>query len=110
MLAPCAYERRVAVDKAGEARPLARGEEPGAGEQVEARRLLAGFRVAHVFSVHQTSGPALAEPPRPRLLAGEAPPGLGDTVRKLVEARGFSVGTVPGAASIGGANGLTRWD
>ena len=86
------------------------GEEPGAGEQVEARRLLAGFRVAHVFSVHQTSGPALAEPPRPRLLAGEAPPGLGDAMRKLVEARGFSVGTVPGAAAIGGANGLTRWD
>ena len=110
VLAPCAYERRVAVDGAGEARPLARGEEPGAGEQVEARRQLAGFRVAHVFSVHQTSGPALAEPPRPRLLAGEAPPGLGDAMRKLVEARGFSVGTVPGAAAIGGANGLTRWD
>ena len=110
VLAPCAYERRVAVDAAGEARSLARGEEPGSGEQVEARRSLAGFRVAHVFSGHQTSGPALAEPPRPRLLAGEAPPGLGDAVRKLVEARGFSVGTVPDAAAIGGANGLTRWD
>jgi hypothetical protein len=110
VLAPCAYERRVAVDGAGEARSLARGEEPGPGEQVEARRSLAGFRVAHVFSVHQTSGAALAEPPRPRLLAGEAPPGLGEAVRQLVEARGFSVGTVPDALAIDGANGLTRWD
>ena len=31
-------------------------------------------------------------------------------VRDLVEKQGFSVGTVPGAAAIGGANGLTRWD
>ena len=78
--------------------------------RLEARRQLAGFRVTHVFSVHQTSGPALAEPPRPELLAGEAPPGLGDAVRMLVEERGFSVGTVPDTAAIGGANGLTRWD
>jgi hypothetical protein len=110
VLAPCRYERHIAIGTDGQARALGKGEAPAAGETVEPRRVLAGFRVEHVFSVHQTSGAELPEPPRPQLLAGEAPAGLGDIVRDLIEKQGFNVGTVPVAAAIGGANGLTRWD
>jgi hypothetical protein len=110
VLAPCRYERRFAVAADGSARALRASETPGEGEALERRRALAGFRVEHVFSVHQTSGADLPVPPRPQLLEGEAPEGLGAAVRELVESRGFSVGTVPDASAIEGANGLTRWD
>jgi len=110
VLAPCRYDRRVAVDPGGTARPLGRGERPVEGERVESRRVLAGFRVEYVFDLSQTSGAEIAERPCPRLLDGEAPAGLGAAVVALIEGRGFSVDTVPGAQALGGANGMTRWD
>lgn len=110
ILAPCRYDRRVALDADGNARRLDRGDVAADGERVESRRVLAGFRVEHVFSVHQTSGAALPDQPLPELLAGEAPPGLGAAVVELIESRGFTVDTVAGAEAIGGANGVTRWD
>ena len=109
ILAPCRYDRRVAVDAEGHARTLAKTDTPGAGEDVEARKVLGGFRVEHVFDVSQTTGVELAEPPRPVLLQGEAPPGLGAAVLALIEVRGFRVDTVPDAAAIQGANGQTNW-
>ena len=110
VLAPCRYDRRVAVAADGSARALDRADVPEDGETLERRRALSGFRVEHVFSVHQTSGAELAEMPRPQLLQGEAPAGLRDAVVGLVERHGFSVSTVPEAGPIEGANGLTRWD
>jgi len=110
ILAPCRTDRRVALDPDGNARRLGRGETPGEGERVESRRVVSGFRVEHVFSVQQTSGAVLPDQPLPRLLAGEAPPGLGAAVLELIESRGFSVDTVADADAIGGANGVTRWD
>jgi len=110
VLAPCRYDRRVAVAADGSARALGRSEVPEDGETLERRRAVSGFRVEHVFSVHQTSGAELAEMPRPQLLRGEAPAGLRDAVVGLVERHGFAVSTVPGAGAIEGANGLTRWD
>jgi hypothetical protein len=110
VLAPCRYDRRVATDEDGNSRRLLRGEPGGEGEQIEVRRVLAGFRAEYVFSVHQTSGAELPEPPRPQLLAGEAPVGLGVAVLQLIEAEGFQVDTVADADAIAGANGVTRWD
>ena len=109
ILAPCRYDRRVALDPTGQSRPLANGEAPGAEERVESRRVLAGFRIEHVFDVSQTSGIPLPEPPRPTLLAGEAPPGLGAAVLEMIEERGFRVDTVADASAIQGANGQTNW-
>jgi hypothetical protein len=72
--------------------------------------VLAGFRVEYAFDLSQTSGADIAKRPCPRLLQGEAPAGLGVAVVGLIEDRGFSVDTVPGAQALGGANGITRWD
>ena len=109
VLAPVAGSRRVAVDGGGRARPLNGDETPGAGEREERRRQLRGFKVEHVFDVAQTSGAPIPDPPRPRLLQGEAPAGLGLAVKELIEARGFTVDTVANATVIGGANGQTNW-
>lgn len=109
ILAPCRYDRRVALDAEGNARPLGKTEAPAEGESVEARRVLAGFRVEHVFDLSQTTGADLPEPPRPALLEGEAPGGLRAAVVALMEDRGFGVGTVPDAGAIQGANGRTDW-
>jgi hypothetical protein len=109
VLAPCRYDRRVAVNAEGHARPLAKVDTPVEGESVENHRVLAGFRVEHVFDVSQTSGAELPEPPRPVLLEGEAPAGLGAAVLALIEDRGFRVDTVPDAGAIQGANGQTNW-
>lgn len=45
----------------------------------------------------------------PRLLEGEAPAGLGEAVMRLIEARGYTVTTVPDTAALLGANGRTRF-
>jgi hypothetical protein len=59
--------------------------------------------------VSQTSGADVPEPPRPMLLEGEAPAGLGASVLTLIEERGYRVDTVDSATAIGGANGQTIW-
>ncbi len=109
ILAPCRYDRRIAADSSGQGRPLAMGELPAPHEQVESRKVLAGFRVEHVFDVSQTSGVALPEPPRPVLLVGEAPVGLGAAVLAIIEGRGFRVDAVADASALQGANGQTNW-
>jgi len=108
ILAPCRYDRRLAADSEGHARALAKTDTPAEGENVEARKVLAGFRVEHVC-MSQTTGVELAEPPRPMLLKGEAPPGPGAAVLALIEVCGFAVDTVPDAGAIQGANGQTNW-
>ena len=109
VLAPCRYDRRVATDRSGSERRLGAREQPGANERVEHRQVLAGFRVEHVFELSQTSGAAIPEPPRPKLLEGGAPAGLWEAMTRLIEARGFAVALVAGAEAIGGANGQTSF-
>ncbi|MGC8513867.1 MAG: ArdC family protein [Acidimicrobiales bacterium] len=109
ILAPIRYKRRMAVDSAGTARPLAGGETPAAGEVEQSRHVLGGFTVEHVFAAEQTSGDPLPEPPTLRLLSGEAPAGLGEAVMALVETRGFSVDAAVNAVELNGANGVTLW-
>ena len=110
ILAPVRYTRREAVDAAGTARRLARGETPAPEETEHSRRVLGGFTVEHVFAAEQTSGDPLPDAPTPKLLEGEAPAGLGAAVMALVEARGFTVDPAVDARALNGANGVTRWD
>ncbi len=80
---------------AGAAEPPDR--DKGRGGQV------AGFRVAYVWDVSQTSGEPLAEQPRPQLLAGQAPEGLWEGLAGLLAARGFTLER----GDCGAANGYT---
>jgi DNA primase catalytic core len=71
------------------------------------RGRVVGFRGAPVFDVAQTEGEPLPAPPRAELLAGQAPPGLWDTLAGVLTARGFALTRCPDATAIGGANGIT---
>lgn len=109
ILAPVRSLLRTATDTDGSRRVLRRGEEPAPAEGIESRPVLRGWRVEHVWDASQTVGKPLPEPPWPKLLEGEAPAGLFEAVATLVEGEGFTVGTVPDAAAISGANGRTDW-
>jgi hypothetical protein len=105
ILAPMRGTRREARDSEGNVRALARGDRPNAGETDTP--VLRGFTVATVFDASQTSGKALPSAPRPHLLKGEAPRGLGAAVKELIESHGFAVDTVAGSEHLQGANGRT---
>jgi hypothetical protein len=110
VLAPLRRTRRLATDEEGNTRVLARHDALAPGEVESRPSALRGFGIEHVFDVSQTSGAPLPEPPDPQLLEGEAPPGLGRSVLEMVEARGYTVSTLPGAEQLGGANGQTHYD
>jgi hypothetical protein len=107
ILAPMRGTRREARDPEGNVRTLSRGDRPNAGETETKTPVLRGFTVATVFDASQTSGKALPHAPRPHLLEGEAPRGLGAAVKELIESNGFAVDTVVGAEHLQGANGRT---
>jgi hypothetical protein len=86
-------------------RRLSRNERPRAGEVV--RQRMVGARPAYVWDVSQTEGSPIPERSTPLLLSGEAPEGLSDGLRSLIQESGFAVVLVPDAAPIDGANGLT---
>ncbi len=69
------------------------------------RRQMTGVRVAHVFDASQVDPPPQTERPQPSLLAGQAPPGLWDSLARLVAAEGFSLTR----GDCGGANGYTNF-
>ncbi len=106
-LAPIHSTRREARDAEGSMRVLRRGEAPGVGETETRAPVLSGFRPATVFDASQTTGRELPEAPHPRLLDGEAPPGLGAAVLGLIEDSGWKVTTVPDATWAGGADSRT---
>jgi hypothetical protein len=110
ILAPNRRASRVATDASGHSRALGADEAPSAGESLETRRVLKGFRIEHVFAAEQTTGVPLPEPPMPRLLDGQAPDGLWDYIVGQVTDRGYVVRLVASADAIGGANGRTTWD
>ncbi|TFC86335.1 ArdC family protein [Cryobacterium sp. TMT4-31] len=86
-------------------RRLSRNERPRAGEVV--RQRMVGARPAYVWDVTQTEGSPIPEHPGPIMLRGEAPKGLWDGLRALIQESGFAVVLVPDAAAINEANGLT---
>ncbi|HWA67432.1 MAG TPA: ArdC family protein [Mycobacteriales bacterium] len=67
-----------------------------------ARRVLAGFRVTHVFDIAQTDGPDLPDL-HPVLLEGASPLGLWSDLYDQVEAAGYEIDY----ADLGQANGIT---
>lgn len=89
-------------------RRLGRFEKPKPGEAVRSR--LVGVRPAYVWDASQTTGDPIPEPPRPRLLEGEAPDGLWEGLATQVEAEGFTVLRVPHEGMIRGANGMTDFE
>lgn len=101
------YATRDVTDLASWRR-LDKREKPRPGETVRHRMI--GVRPAYVWDVSQTSGEAIPERPRPQLLRGQAPDGLVDAVRAAIGRAGFTVANVPDRASLGGANGRTRFD
>jgi hypothetical protein len=54
-------------------------------------RRLIGFRPAFVFDVSQTTGVPLAEPPTPKPVIGQAPPGLWEALAAEVSNAGFTL-------------------
>ncbi len=92
ILAPCTYRPKTA-DRAEPATPA--GQEPATtpsggvapdagGKQVR------GFRVVHVFALHQTEGAPLPDV-APSLLTGQAPAGLWDALERQVLGHGYTV-------------------
>lgn len=67
--------------------------------------LIVGVRLATVFDVSQTAGRELPEQPVPKLLIGQAPPGLWEGLQRFVEEQGFRVTRGP----CDGANGITNF-
>jgi antirestriction protein ArdC len=109
IIAPMRGTRREAVDADGNLRQLRTGDELAAGETETKTSYMRGFTVEKVFSAEQTTGDPLPVPPSPKLLEGQAPRGLGETVLKLIESNGYTVSTVPSAEFIQDANGVTTW-
>ncbi|MDQ2727722.1 MAG: ImmA/IrrE family metallo-endopeptidase [Actinomycetota bacterium] len=109
VFAPVRYKQRTVVGTDGKARLLKPDESATVEETETTHRALRGFRIEHVFDASQTTGEPLPIPPRPELVDGEAPPGLGVAVMGLIASRGFTVDTVADATSINGANGQTNW-
>jgi len=76
----------------------------GEGKRGSARRVLRGFRVAHLFDITETEGDAVEGPVRPALLEGEAPAGLWDTLAGQIRNAGC---TLVRSEIANGANGVT---
>jgi antirestriction protein ArdC len=110
IIAPMRGTRRLATDADGAVvRVLGKDEQLEPGEQEVRTSFMRGFTVEKVFSAEQTTGEPLPKPPRPQLLQGEAPRGLGGAVMALIESKGFTVDTVPHEDFIQGANGVTNF-
>jgi hypothetical protein len=75
VLAPCTYSSRADEDA------------DDAGDEAS-RRVLRGFRIAHVFDISQTDGEPIPDI-RPALLDGDAPTGLWEALAGRVVAAGF---------------------
>ena len=60
-----------------------------------------------MFDLASTDGDPIPTPPRPQLLAGEAPAGLWDELAVVVADQGFTLVRCANANAIGGANGIT---
>jgi antirestriction protein ArdC len=103
ILAPCTYKTKKAQLEADrpDGDPSDTDNEEGNGM---GRRVLRGFRAAHVFDITQTDGDAVQPPERPALLEGEAPTGLWDALAARIAAAGY---TLSRADIPNGANGVT---
>lgn len=74
-------------------------------DDVTGERRLVGFKAVPVFDLSQTEGDPLPDIERPRLLDGEAPPGLWDALAAQVTDLGYDLTR----ADCTPANGMTEW-
>ncbi len=88
-------------------RRLGKFEKPRPGEAVRSK--MVGVRPAYVWDASQTAGEDIPEPPRPKLLEGEAPRGLWEGLAEQVKAAGFDLVDVASASQIHGSNGVTNY-
>ena len=95
ILAPCTYKTKRGED-----------EDQDHDDEQPARKVLRGFRLAHVFDISSTDGDTVRPPAGPTLLEGEAPAGLWDTLAAQIAAEGF---TLTRAEIPSGANGTTNF-
>lgn len=95
VLAPCTYKTKRDND-----------DDDKDDAEVPARRVLRGFRLAHLFDLTQTDGDTVRPPAGPALLEGEAPAGLWDALVAQVEAEGF---TLTRGEISSGAKGTTNF-
>jgi hypothetical protein len=110
ILAPVSTLRRTATDPQCAGPDLVSDEPPQSHEAESVQRVVRGFKIEYVFDVSQTRGRPIPRPASPKLLVGEAPKGLGESVLALVRSRGYRVETVPSAGELAGANGVTNWN
>jgi len=105
ILAPCTYRPKTA-ERAESAAPA--GPEPattsggGVAPDAGGNQQVRGFRVVHVFALHQTEGAPLPEV-APALLTGQAPAGLWDDLASQVTGYGYALER----GDCCGANGYT---
>jgi len=105
ILAPCTY-RPTTAERPEPAAPA--GPEPattsggGVAPDTGDKKQVRGFRVVHVFALHQTEGAPLPDV-APSLLVGQAPAGLWDAQERQVLGHGYAVHR----GDTGRANGWT---
>lgn len=102
ILAPCTYKTKPDNDNHDDGTPD--GEQNQDHEKE--RRVLRGFRIAHVFDLASTDGNTVRPPAGPNLLDGEAPAGLWELLADQIEAEGF---IITRAEIPSGANGTTNY-
>jgi hypothetical protein len=113
IFAPCTYKTKTKQGNSGElevdapADDRADSDRDAEGGPAKSRRVLRGFRVAHVFDIAQTDGDGVQPPERPQLLDGEAPAGLWDRLATQIGKAGF---TLIRSEIANGANGVTNFD
>jgi len=102
ILAPCTYRPKVAEQATPAGPEPAASCSGGAAPDAGGGRQVRGFRVVHVFALHQTEGAPLPEV-APSLLVGQAPAGLWDALEGQVLGHGYTVHR----GDTGRANGWT---
>ncbi len=104
ILAPCTYRPKTA-EPASPAAPA--GPEPtttsGGAAPNAGGKQVRGYRVVHVFALHQTEGDPLPDV-APTLLTGQAPAGLWDDLASQVTGYGYALER----GDCAGANGYTN--
>ena len=110
ILAPVTRLRREAVNPHGTGRLLTPGQSANSDETELLHRVVRGFKIEHVFDLSQTSGRPIPRPVGPKLLTGEAPKGLAESMLTLIHSHGYRVERVSSAGELNGANGVTNWN
>jgi len=102
ILAPCTYRPKTSSSTTDSTREQPQDERGGPAAPAASGKQLRGFRVVHVFALHQTEGAPLPEV-APTLLTGQAPAGLWADLASQVAGYGYALER----GDCAGANGYT---